>query len=190
MAIESEIDRVVAGKKGVTVVVSRTVFPGKEKEYEDWARRLVGAATESAGLVGVTMLVPEPGKSGLRHVVMYFQDEKTMHQWETSYTRQKLSHEADAFSRRVRQEATGLETWFSIPDCPQLEVPKPWKMAVVTFLAVFALSIGILRLLKWMFPGMNFYLEGFLVAFILVGLLTWIVMPFLSRHVFRGWLHR
>jgi len=90
----------------------------------------------------------------------------------------------------VRQEATGLETWFSIPDCPQLEVPKPWKMAVVTFLAVFALSIGILRLLKWMFPGMNFYLEGFLVAFLLVGILTWIVMPFLSRHVFRKWLHR
>ena len=190
MAIEAEIDRIVAGKKGVTVVVSRTVFPGKDKEYEDWARRLVGAATESPGLVGVTMLVPEPGKAGLRHVVMYFQDEKTMHQWETSYSRQKLSHEADEFSRRVRQEATGLETWFSIPDCPQLETPKQWKMAAVTFMAVFGLSIGILRLLKWIFPGMNFYLEGFLVSFLLVGILTWIVMPFLSRHVFRKWLHR
>ena len=122
--------------------------------------------------------------------VMRFADERSMHIWETSYTRQKLSHEADAFSRRVRQEATGLETWFSIPECPELEAPKPWKMAIVTFLAVFVLSVAILKLLQWLFKDMNFYLESFLVAAILVGLLTWAVMPFLSRMVFRKWLYR
>lgn len=190
MATETETDRIVKGKGGVTVVVSRTVFPGKEKDYEEWARRLVAAAAEAPGLLGTTLLVPEQGKPGLRHVVMFFTDEKTMHQWETSYIRQKLSHEADSFSRRVRQEATGLETWFAIPDCPQLETPPHWKMAVVTFMAVYVLSTVILLLLKWLFKDMNFYLEGFLVAAALVGLLTWAVMPFLSRVVFRKWLYR
>jgi antibiotic biosynthesis monooxygenase (ABM) superfamily enzyme len=190
MEREAETDRIVREKQGVTVVVSRRVYPGREKEYDDWVRRLVVASAETPGNQGVTLLVPEPGKTGLHHVVMRFADEKSMHIWETSYARQKLSHEADEFSRRVRQEATGLETWFSIPECPELEAPKPWKMASVTFLAVYVLSIAILKLLQWIFTDLNFYLEGFLVAFLLVGILTWAVMPFLSRVVFRKWLYK
>jgi antibiotic biosynthesis monooxygenase (ABM) superfamily enzyme len=186
----TDTDRIVRGEKSVTVVVSRRVYPGKEKEYDDWVRRLVAASEESPGSLGVTLLVPEPGKTGLHHVVMRFADEKSMHIWETSYTRQKLSHEADAFSRRVRQEATGLETWFSIPECPELETPPPWKMAIVTLLGVYILSMGIVLLLQWALPGLNFYVENLLIAVVLVGLLTWAVMPFFSRVVFRKWLYK
>lgn len=184
-------DTIVPGEgKSVTVVVSRVVNPGHENEYEEWVKKLSEAARQSPGNTGVTILVPQPGKGGLHHVVMRFADEKSMHIWETSYIRQKLSNEADAFSRRSRQEATGLETWFSIPECPELEAPPPWKMAIVTFFAVFVLSIAILKLLKWIFTDMNFYLESFLVAALLVSILTWVVMPFLSRHVFRKWLYK
>ena len=190
MAMESDTDRIVPGKKSVTVVVSRSVFPGKEKDYEEWVKRLVAAAGEAPGNLGVTMLMPEPGKTGLRHVVIYFSDEKSMHLWETSYVRQKLSHEADVFSRRVRQEATGLETWFAIPDCPQLETPPHWKMAVVTFVAVYVMSIIIIPLLDLIPTDINFYLESVLIAGLLVVMLTWAVMPFLSRVVFRKWLYR
>jgi antibiotic biosynthesis monooxygenase (ABM) superfamily enzyme len=188
--MDNDRDVIVPGKKAVTVVASRRVFPGKEKDYDEWVRRIIEAAKESPGVTGVTMLAPEPGKEGLHHLVIRFADELAMHKWETSYTRQKLSHEADGFSRRIRQEATGLETWFAIPECPDLEAPPPWKMAAVTFLAVFALSIAILKLLQWIFTDMNFYVESLLVAAILVGLLTWAVMPFLSRVVFRKWLYR
>ena len=134
--------------------------------------------------------MPEPGRSGLHHVILRFADEKSVHQWETSYIRQKLSHEADAFSERSRQEATGLETWFSIPECPELAPPPRWKMATVTFMAVYVLSTIILLLLRWLFKGMNFYLEGFVVAGLLVGILTWAVMPFLSQVILRKWLYK
>jgi hypothetical protein len=184
-------DTVVQGDgKSITIVVSRVVNPGHEQEYETWVKKLSEAARQAPGNTGVTILVPTPGKTGLHHVVMRFADEKSMHQWETSYIRQKLSHEADAFSRRSRQEATGLETWFSIPECPELEAPPQWKMAIVTFLAVFVLSVVILKLLKWIIPNMNFYLESAIVAALLVSILTWIVMPFLSRYVFRKWLYK
>ena len=184
-------DTIVPGNgKSVTVVVSRVVNQGHEHEYEEWVKKLSEAARQAPGNTGVTILVPTPGKTGLHHVVMRFADEKSMHQWETSYIRQKLSHEADAFSRRSRQEATGLETWFSIPECPELEAPPPWKMATVTFLAVFVLSIIILKLLKLAVTDMNFYLESAIVAALLVSILTWVVMPFLSRKVFRKWLFK
>ena len=186
-----ENDTIIAGsKKSVTIVVSRTVFPGHESDYDEWVRRLVAAAREAPGNTGVTMLIPEPGKSGLHHVVFHFTNEKSMHVWETSYIRQKLSHEADAFSRSVRQEATGLETWFSIPDCPQLETPPQWKMAVVTFIGVYLLSIIIIKLQELIFKGVNFYLLNILTVALLVGILTWEVMPWFSRYIFRKWLYR
>jgi antibiotic biosynthesis monooxygenase (ABM) superfamily enzyme len=187
---ENERDTIIPGKRTVTVVVSRTVFPGHDKEYEEWAQRLMEAAKESPGCSSVTILVPESGKAGLRHVVMHFTDEKSMHIWETSYVRQKLSHEADAFSRRMRQEATGLETWFSIPECPQLETPPHWKMAVVTFIAVFLASCAIIKIIDLFWKEPNFWAFNTVVGAVLVALLTWVIMPIFSRYIFRKWLYK
>jgi uncharacterized protein len=185
-----EDDRIVATGNSVTVVVSRRVTPGHERDYDDWVRRLVAAATQAPGNLGATMLIPEPGQSGLYHVVLRFADEKSVHQWETSYVRQKLSHEADEFSLRSRQEATGLETWFSIPLCPELAPPPRWKMAAVTFIAVYLVSIIIIPLQGLIFEEANFFLLNILTVALLVGILTWAVMPFFSRYVFRKWLYK
>jgi len=189
MAKSKPKDAVEIHEKAKTVVVSRTVFPGHDKEYEEWVKKLAEAAKESPGNTGVTILIPTKGKAGLHHVVMYFANDKSMHIWETSYVRQKLSHEADAFSRSIRQEATGLETWFSIPECPELETPPHWKMATVTFFAVYVLSVIIIKLLQ-LIVHLDFYVESIIVVGLLVSSLTWVVMPFLSRHVFRKWLYK
>src|SRR3972149_1103957 len=114
MEIETETDRIVTGKQGVTVVVSRRVFPGHERDYDDWVRRLVAAATKAPGNTGATMLIPEPGKPGLYHVVLRFADEESVHRWEDSYIRQKLSPEADAFSVMHGRGGRGLETRCSL----------------------------------------------------------------------------
>jgi antibiotic biosynthesis monooxygenase (ABM) superfamily enzyme len=185
-----ENDRIIPSGKDVTVVVSRNVFPGHERDYDDWVRHMVAAAKEAPGNRGVTMLIPPPGKSGLYHLVLRFADERSVHLWETSYIRQKLSHEADDFSRRIRQEATGLETWFSIPECPELETPPRWKMAIVTFIAVYVLASIIIPLLDIIFEGANFYALNILTSALLVGILTWAVMPWFSRYIFRKWLYR
>jgi len=185
-----EEDRIVHSGKEMTVVVSRNVYPGHEREYDDWVRKLLEAAKDAPGNKGVTMLIPQSGKSGLYHVVLRFADEKSVHQWETSYVRQKLSHEADAFSRRSRQEATGLETWFSVPECPELETPPRWKMAIVTFIAVYLLTVIIVPVQELIFKEANFYLLNILTTVLLVVILTWALMPWFSRYVFRKWLYK
>ena len=190
-------DRIIQDGNSVTVVVSRNVFPGHERDYDEWVRRMMEAAKETPGNQAVTLLMPPPGRPGLNHLVIHFKDEKSMHIWETSYLRQKLSHEADAFSRRIRQEATGLETWFSIPECPELETPPRWKMSIVTFIAVYVLSIIMIPLLDVVFlgessyfKGRDFYLMTILVAALLVLILTYAVMPWFSRYIFLKWLYK
>ncbi|HJX11914.1 MAG TPA: antibiotic biosynthesis monooxygenase [Dehalococcoidales bacterium] len=183
-------DVIVPAGKSTTVVVSRNVSPGREREYDEWVRRLVAAATRAPGNRGATMLIPEPGKRGLYHVVLRFADRDSVATWENSNERKELSNEADAFSRSSRQEATGLETWFSIPECPELAPPPRWKMSVVAFIAAYVLTIIIvpleLRYLEsWAFPVLNI-----LTCVLLVILMTYAVMPFLSRFIFRHWLYR
>ncbi|MGD0794142.1 MAG: hypothetical protein ABR958_00910 [Dehalococcoidales bacterium] len=184
-----EKDTVINRGKTVTVVISRRVFPGHEREYDEWVRKMVAAATEAPGNTGATILVPEHGKQGPHYLVLRFADEKSTLQWETSYIRQKLSHEADAFSVRSRQEATGLETWFYLPDNPELAPPPPWKIFLITTLAVYIASSIIVpiqgRLENW-----PFLLGNILSSILVVGSLTWGLMPLLSRYVFRKWLYR
>jgi len=185
-----ESDVIVPTKKSVTVVVSRNVFPGRERDYDEWVRRLVAEATKAPGNIGATMLIPAPGRRGLYHVVLRFTDQKSVTAWENSEIREQLSREADAFSRMSRQEATGLETWFSIPECPELAPPPQWKMFVVTFIAAYVLTMIIVPLENhfleaWPFPVLNI-----LTCVLLVGIMTYAVMPWFSRVVFRRWLYR
>jgi antibiotic biosynthesis monooxygenase (ABM) superfamily enzyme len=190
MAKDKKEGKKITDGKTVTVVVSRRVLPGHERDYDEWVRKLAEAAKEFPGNTGVTILVPSKGKTGLHHVVMHFADEKSMHQWETSYVRQKLSHEADAFSRKTRQQATGLETWFSIPECPELEAPPPWKMALVTWIGVFLISCLVIYILDLFWKVPNFWAFNAVVGAVLVSLLTWVVMPIFSRYIFRKWLYK
>jgi antibiotic biosynthesis monooxygenase (ABM) superfamily enzyme len=182
-------DTIVTGEKSVTVVVSRRVFPGHERDYDEWVRRLVAAATEAPGNTGATMLIPEPGRPGLYHVVLRFKDRDSVHAWEDSYIRQKLSYEADAFSVKSRQEATGLETWFTIPECPELAPPPRWKMFLVTSLAVY-ISSSIIIPVQGRFEDWPFLVGNILASLLVVGSLTWGLMPVFSRYIFRKWLYR
>ena len=45
-------------------------------------------------------------------------------------------------------------------------------------------------LLDIIFEDVNFYLLNILTSVLLVGILTYAVMPWLSRYVFRKWLYR
>jgi hypothetical protein len=177
-------------EKPVTVVISRQVLPGHDRDYIAWVHRLVDAATEAPGNTGATMLTPGPGKPGLYHAILRFTDAESVHRWEDSYIRQKLSHEADAFSVKSRQEATGMETWFSIPECPELTTPPQWKMFLITTLAVYAMSVLFVKLEELLKLNWNFYLLNILTSALVVGALTWAVMPWFSRYIFRKWLYK
>lgn len=185
-----ENDVIVPTGKDVTVVVSRTVFPGYDKDYDEWVQRLVAAASDAPGYTGVTTLVPQKGKTGLYHVVFRFADQASVDSWEISADRQRLTSEADQFSRSHRQAGTGLETWFSIPDCPQLDTPPHWKQAIVTTIGVYVMSAIIIKVLGLFNLTWNFFAENVLVSALVVGSLTWAVMPFLTRLVFRRWLYK
>jgi uncharacterized protein len=185
-----EKDLTVSSGKDVTIVISRHVFPGRIKDYEEWIRKMVTAAGQAPGSLGVTTLIPQKEESGLYNVIFRFKDQESVDAWENSEIRKNLTQEAEQFSRYHRQTASGLETWFTVPDHPEAEVPPTWKHAVVTFLGVFLASTVLIKLIQMLNLGLNFYLENLVISACVVISLTWAIMPFLTRVVFRKWLFK
>ena len=110
----------VARAGPVAAVFSRRVKPGREADFERWARDVMAAATRWPGHLGASVL-HEPG-SPYYHIVYKFADQETFRAWIDSDERGRW---LDAVERLTEdddgglQETTGLETWF--------DLPVPWR---------------------------------------------------------------
>lgn len=77
----------------------------------------------------------------------------------------------------------GLEAWFRSPGGP----PPRWKMAFVTLLGVYPVSVLIGFILSPQLKKLPLALNLFCVSTLIVACLTWLVMPRLTRW-FKPWL--
>src|SRR4051812_17092036 len=98
----------------ITVVVTRNVLPGRERDYEEWAHRVVSATAPYAA-TGHTFLTPDDGVPTRRVLIVRFADEDGMRAWDESEDRDRLVREAGEFSSLDIQRATGIEAWFTLP---------------------------------------------------------------------------
>ena len=172
-----------------TVVITREISPGHRDDYERWLVRTIAAAARFPNNLGVVVLTPKPGDPGVFRLVHRFADEASLRAWEESDTRRHLSSEADAFSTARRQEATGMETWFTVGEAPAPSPPKKWKMAVVTFTVVYVITwIIIPRQQAWLPESWPFEATNVITNAIIAVLMTYVVMPVAAR-VLRRWLY-
>jgi antibiotic biosynthesis monooxygenase (ABM) superfamily enzyme len=83
---------------------------------------------------------------------------------------------------------TGLETWFTLPGQPGTAPPPPYKMALVTWIAIFPVITAIVVLTGSLLEGLPLALRLAITTALAVPLMTWVVMPRLTR-LLRGWLY-
>jgi antibiotic biosynthesis monooxygenase (ABM) superfamily enzyme len=149
---------------------------------------VIVAAERFPGSLGVTVIVPGAEAPGRRTLVHRWANEPARRAWEESGAIQRLLREADAFSTRYSQRATGLETWFTLPDAPALAPPPRWKMYVVTVLTVYLLSLVLVPALGPWLERWPFLVRQAVVAVVLTTVLTFVLLPLLT-HLLRAWLY-
>ncbi|MGC1933337.1 MAG: hypothetical protein WA667_30555 [Candidatus Nitrosopolaris sp.] len=116
----------------------RNVKSGRQKDYDDWLERYLTSERKAPGYLGTTIIIPGGSKSSLRYIIHRFTDKAAMETWENSRESLKLLEEVNNYSERHHETATGLETWFALPELKtQISVTPPprWKMAIVVFIA-------------------------------------------------------
>jgi uncharacterized protein len=176
-------------RKDVTVVISRKIKPGCENEYDEWARRYLKLERKIPGYAGTTIITQGGTDSSLRHIIHRFSDKASLDAWEKSDESLKQIEEADKYSTRYYERATGLETWFTLPDLKSIVAPPQWKMAITTFIAAYSIS-SLVTLFFILSPYIRQspYLANTIMTTILVVGLTYFAMPILSR-LLRCWLY-
>lgn len=168
----------------IHVAITRRVLPGKEKEFQDSLRRFLGESFLHGGVQGAAMISPLPGTDQREiGILRTFADEAERY----AFYQSPLFREWEAYASTLTEEPIyrqlrGLEAWFRNPVAP----PR-WKMAVVTLGGVFPTSVFLSYTLGPLLSNAPALLRLATVAAAMVGLLTWVVMPVMTR-LFRKWL--
>lgn len=184
VAIQTEADQ------SVTAVISHVVRPGREQGYEEWFHGIATDARKFPGHLGVTTLYPRDHSHPEYVVILKFDCYDNLKTWLESPVRRDWIERLQPLVEKPEniQTLTGLETWFSLPN-QLLKAPPPrYKMALVTWLGVFVTLAILSRLLAPLLTRLPLLLNQLVSTGLVVGLLTYLVMPRLTR-LFRPWLY-
>jgi antibiotic biosynthesis monooxygenase (ABM) superfamily enzyme len=172
----------------IHVAITRRVRPGHEEEFK---KALLEFFQQSFGhdkVQGASMLTPMPGSHPCEFGILRtfaseadrdaFYDSPMFKAWEE---RARTLTEGEPVYRQLH----GLEAWFRSPRNP----PPRWKMATATLVGVYPTSILLGQTVGRLTRDWPLPLRSLAFAASMVALLTWIVMPFVTRAL-QHWLHK
>jgi uncharacterized protein len=181
----------IALQTPVTTVIQQRPKPEAVGRYEDWLKEIIPVAQQFAGHRGVNVIRPHDGSDAYT-IVLHFDAIDNLQRWLSSDIRKRLMEKVQPFMRADEsiEIKTGFEFWFT-PTAGGKHA-KPYKQFLVTLSAIFPLTIIIPWLLQPVFAWLPVLalpiISQFVVGVIIVGLMTWAVMPYYARLVSR-WLY-
>ncbi|HSM80073.1 MAG TPA: antibiotic biosynthesis monooxygenase [Nodosilinea sp.] len=172
----------------VTLVISEVVEPSRVPAYEAWTKGINGDARQFEGFMGVEVIRPRDHDHPEYVVIVKFESYATLRRWLISPTyRHWMDQSYGLIAARSQQQLpSGLELWFTLPPARSggqsaLLKPPYYKQVVLGVLAVYPLIL----LANWLLGPLLAGLPGLLGLFISVifvsALLTYPVMPWLSK---------
>lgn len=174
----------------VTVVWSRRAKPGCQAALESVIERLAKAMATAPGYEGVVSLRPQAGHPPIYTMVAHFASQADLDTWVSSEIRGRLYAEAEGVSVGGLnvQQAAGLEGWFQMPGQPIVVPPPRYKMAIITWVAIFPLLVLANLIATPLLSRVSPLVRVLPVSVVLIALMTWVVMPRMTKW-FRFWLY-
>lgn len=172
----------------IHIAITRRVRPGREAEFQEALREFFQTSFAHGGVLGATMIVPPPGSDTREFgILRTFGDEKERDAFYASPVFKAWEEKCAPLTESgswTQRPLHGLEAWFRSPHMP----PPRWKMGVATYLGVFPVATILSLTLAPAMRSWHFLLSNALFNACVVILLTWVVMPLVTRALHR-WLH-
>jgi antibiotic biosynthesis monooxygenase (ABM) superfamily enzyme len=168
----------------IHVAITRKVLPGKEAEFTDALRRFLGESFLHGGVQGAGMITALPGSDSREiGILRTFADEAERDAFYNSQLFRDWEEYASTLTEQPNyRQLTGLEAWFRSPTPP----PK-WKMAIATLCGVYPTSLFLSFVLRPLLHSFPPAITTLIISASMVGILTWIVMPQVTR-ILKPWL--
>ena len=175
----------------VAVLALRTVKPGLEEKFETELHDFISRSLQTEGQLGVSVVRPVQGSGSREYgILRRFRDSESRDRFYESpiFKQWEVTVASLTEGEPKHQHLSGLESWFVLPGQRALIPPPAWKMALVTVLGVWPISMLVPWLLNPLISGLPLTLQALFVAVGIVILLTWVVMPMLVR-LLKRWLY-
>jgi uncharacterized protein len=175
----------------VTTQVSRFVPSEKAARFEELLREVIAAAREFEGHLGVDVLRPEG--DGEYRIIFRYRGPVEHAAWMDSADRRRLVARIDELLEdpgggEVRS-VDGWEGWFVEPGYAPPAPPQKWKMAAITLAVLYPIVFGLVRGLRPLTEDWPLAAGLLLTIGLSVPLMTWVVMPALTKRL-GPWLRR
>ena len=170
----------------IHIAITRRVRPECEAEFQQALREFFQASFNHRSVLGANLLVPPPGSNTREYgILRTFTSEVERDDFYASPLFQAWEEKARTMTEGepIYRQLNGLEAWFRSNHSP----PPRWKMALATLVGVYPTSLFLSYLQGINIMTWSFALRSFLFSLGMVVLLTWIVMPLVTR-LLRHWL--
>jgi len=180
--------------QGASVVITHHILDGKESQYEKWLNEIVPITKHSNGFIDLQIVRPIPHLTFVYTVIIRFDTIENLKTWMESEDRKMLIKKANPLFRKNDnyQIKSGLDFLFNAENEGK-KVPKRWKQFLVTWSAIYPLSLLIpllalpfLRFLK--IPAYH-YFDALVNSGFIVFLMVFAVMPNYTKLI-KKWLYK
>ena len=173
----------------MTVVVSHPVGAEHEQQFLDWQRQVTAAERKFPGFRGSELFRPVPGVQDDWTAVYRFASETDLNRWLESPERGELLVQEELFKDfQMRQVANSFGSWFSFGGDGEIAVSTPaWKSALSVLVGLYPTVVLLTLAITKLWPGADLWASLLLGNVLSVTLLTWVVMPAVTRAL-RFWL--
>ena len=166
----------------IHVAIMRRVKPGKEAEFRQALREFLQASFNQEGVIGAGMIAPPADAQHREYgILRTFASESAREEFYNSQLVKDWNERCKSLTEGEPKylQLTGLEAWFRNPNSAP---PPVWKMALLTFIAVWPVSMAVPAALTPLIGQRvsNVIFAGAVAAGIVV-VLTWVAMPLLVR---------
>ncbi|MBE5320102.1 antibiotic biosynthesis monooxygenase [Pedobacter sp. MR2016-19] len=167
---------------GASVVITHHILEGKQKEYEKWLDEILPVSKHATGFIDLQIVRPIPKLTFVYTVIIRFDTIDNLKSWMESQDRKQLIEKASPFFRKNDryQIKSGLDFLFNAENEGH-KVPVRWKQYLVTWSAIYPLSLIIpvllLPILRWLGIPLNHYFDAFINSGCIVLLMVYVVMP-------------
>jgi antibiotic biosynthesis monooxygenase (ABM) superfamily enzyme len=179
---------VTASAQPIYVAITRRIKPGREQEFQTALKEFFASSLAEHGVHSAAVLLPPPGSSSMEYgILRSFANAAERDTFYASplYVEWKKRVAALSEGEPDARELHGLEAFFR----GNSSVPPPrWKMAIATYLGVVPVIMGLSLTLGRLTRSWNFVLNNLVFNAFVVVLLTWVVMPLITRAL-QGWLY-
>jgi len=180
--------------QGATVVITHHVLDGKQSQYEDWLNEIGPICRSFIGNIDWQIVRPIPNLTFNYTVIIRFDNIENLKAWMNSPARKNLIQKAKPLFAKDDKFyiASGLDFLF-LKEHDQQKVPVRWKQYLVTWSAIYPLSIIIPLLVLPILKALNFpeskFINSFFISGVVVLIMVYLLMPNYTRLI-QKWLYK